>query len=399
MKNRAPPGFFFVLIFAIGMREARSWDVFCRVLDNFGDAGVCWRLARQLANEHGARVRLHIDDLASLRALVPDIGLVARQCVEGVELRRWEDSFDEALGEVVVEAFGGGLPDAYFDAMTRAQCAPVWIVLEYLSAEPWVPAHHGLPSPHPREALERYFFFPGFVAGTGGLLREADLLSRRDAFDATAKAAFWRSIGFDVPAPDALAVSVFAYEAAPIRELLDAWESHPAPIVAAIPESRALPLVLDWFGGGAGAGRVLRRGALELRVIPFVPQREYDALLWSCDCNFVRGEDSFVRAQWAARPFVWHAYPQPDSAHARKLDAFLGLYTDGLDAGAARAAQTMMWAWNQSAPAPVTVRSAWADYAARIPRLRQHGLSWARNVAKTGDLALNLAQFCSAKLK
>src|SRR5688572_30092703 len=101
------------------MREARSWDVFCRVLDNFGDAGVCWRLARQLANEHGARVRLHIDDLASLRALVPDIGLVARQCVEGVELRRWEDSFDEALAEVVVEAFGGGLPDAYFDAIDR----------------------------------------------------------------------------------------------------------------------------------------------------------------------------------------------------------------------------------------------------------------------------------------
>ena len=381
------------------MRDPASWDVFCRVVDNFGDAGVCWRLARQLANEHGARVRLHIDDLARLRSLVPDIGLVAQQCVEGVDLRRWEDPLDEAPADVVVEAFGGGLPNAYFDAMARAPSAPVWIVLEYLSAEPWVPAHHGLPSPHPRAALERYFFFPGFVAGTGGLLRESDLSGRRDAFDDAAKAAFWRSIGFDAPAPDALAASVFAYETAPIRELLDAWESHPAPIVAAIPESGVLPLVLDWFGGSAGAGRVLRRGALELRVLPFVPQRDYDAFLWSCDCNFVRGEDSFVRAQWAARPFVWHAYPQPDSAHTRKLDAFLGLYTDGLESGAARAAANMMRAWNQTAPAAVTVRSAWVDYAAHIPSLRRHGLSWARQAAEAGDLARNLARFCSDKLK
>jgi uncharacterized repeat protein (TIGR03837 family) len=381
------------------MREARSWDVFCRVVDNFGDAGVCWRLARQLADEHGARVRLYIDDLASLRALVPAIGLVAQQCVEGVDLRRWEDPFGEALGDIVVEAFGGGLPDAYFDAMTRAARPPVWIVLEYLSAEPWVPAHHGLPSPHPRAPLERFFFFPGFVRGTGGLLREADLFSRRDAFDDARRAAFWRSIGFDAPAVDALTVSLFAYETAPIRELLDAWECAPAPIVAAVPAGRALPVVLDWFGGGAGAGGVLRRGALEIRVLPFVPQRDYDALLWSCDLNFVRGEDSFVRAQWAARPFVWHAYPQPDSAHARKLDAFLELYTGVLEPPTAAAADSLMRAWNQTAAGEVTVRSAWADYAAHIPILRRHGLSWARQVAEVGDLARNLAQFCSDKLK
>ena len=43
---------------------SRSWDVFCRVVDNYGDAAVCWRLARQLADEHGARVRLWIDLLA-----------------------------------------------------------------------------------------------------------------------------------------------------------------------------------------------------------------------------------------------------------------------------------------------------------------------------------------------
>lgn len=57
--------------------------------------------------------------------------------------------------------------------------------------------------------------------------------------------------------------------------------------------------------------------------LPRLTQRDYDRLLWSCDLNFVRGEDSLVRALWAGKPFVWHIYPQHDEAHHAKLDAFL----------------------------------------------------------------------------
>ncbi|HET9045379.1 MAG TPA: elongation factor P maturation arginine rhamnosyltransferase EarP, partial [Casimicrobiaceae bacterium] len=42
---------------------AQRWDVFCKVVDNFGDAGVCWRLARQLVAEHDLAVTLWIDVL------------------------------------------------------------------------------------------------------------------------------------------------------------------------------------------------------------------------------------------------------------------------------------------------------------------------------------------------
>ena len=52
-------------------------------------------------------------------------------------------------------------------------------------------------------------------------------------------------------------------------------------------------------------------------------------MLWACDFNFVRGEDSLVRAIWAGKPFVWQIYPQDDNAHYAKLEAFLDTYLDG----------------------------------------------------------------------
>jgi uncharacterized repeat protein (TIGR03837 family) len=383
------------------VRETHGWDIFCRVVDYFGDAGVCWRLARQLAAEHGGRVRLFIDDLASLARLHPAIRPLEVQRVDGVEVHHWRASLTLITpGDIVIEAFGCGLPDEYVNVMVRAARPPVWIVLEYLSAEPWVAEHHGRPSPHPHLPLERYFFFPGFVPGTGGLLREADLFARRDRYDKAQRGAFWRSLGFDPPPESALTVSVFAYEHAPLAELLNAWERGERALVAAIPEGPLVRSALGHFSvERVGASRVLARDTLELRVLPFLPQARYDELLWACDCNFVRGEDSFVRAQWAARPFVWHVYPQAEHAHWRKLDAFLSLYGEGLPARPRDAVDNFMRAWNQCDVPGVTVGSAWGAFAAEVDHLRDHGRAWADRIGSVGALAANLARFCHDKLK
>src|SRR6478609_3151449 len=174
------------------------WDIFCRVVDNFGDVGVSWRLARQLAREHEKRVRLFVDDLTVLAKLRPEID--ARQDIqtlEGVEVSMLRDPFTpEEVADVVVETFGCDPPPAYVEKMARKQPRPRWINLEYLSAEEWVEGSHALPSPNPRLPLVKHFFFPGFTPRTGGLLREQDLLRRRFEFqrDAGARAAFWRSL-------------------------------------------------------------------------------------------------------------------------------------------------------------------------------------------------------------
>jgi uncharacterized repeat protein (TIGR03837 family) len=196
------------------------------------------------------------------------------------------------------------------------------------------------------------------------------------------------------------AMRSFAYESAPLGDLLGCWERGARSIVAALPDSGIVPAALEYFGvGRVPADRVLRRGALELRILPFVPQSRYDELLWSCDCNFVRGEDSFVRAQWAERPFVWHIYAQPESAHVRKLEAFLDLYCEVLPIETARAVTDLMRAWNQSDAGGVSTASAWDAFVGQRGALERHGRYWADRVAAVGDLAENLAQFCRSKLK
>lgn len=383
------------------MAAPHSWDIFCRVIDNFGDIGVSWRLARQLADGQRAAVRLWVDDLADLSALCPQIDAAGvRQRAENVEVWRWDRLFPAVTpAEVAVEAFGCGLPEAYVAAMAERDPRTLWITLEYLSAEPWVRQHHGLPSPHPRWPLERYFFFPGFEAGTGGVLREADLLARRDAFGDAGRERFWASVGFRPPAAGATVVSLFAYDNAPVAGLLEAWEGGGELIVAAIPEGGIIGPVLAWLGASDAGGRTYRRGSLEVRIVPFVAQPRYDELLWACDCNFVRGEDSFVRAQWAAKPMVWQIYPQQERAHWPKLEAFLDLYCEGLPGEAAAALRGMWRAWNSVGGQPVTVGQAWQAFRAQRAALQAHALVWEQRLAAVGGLSEKLAQFCQDKLK
>ena len=383
------------------MRTRERWDVFCRVVDNLGDAAVTWRLSRQLATEQGAAVRLWIDELSTLRRLCPAIADVDRQIVDDVEVRRWTEPLEQTRpAEVVIDAFGCGLPESYVEAMAQASPRPLWIILEYLSAEPWVREHHGLPSPHPRLPIPRYFFFPGFVEGTGGLLRERDLFSKRDAFDAAQRLAFWSSPGQGPLPAHAMSVSVFGYENAPLRELLQCWENGHQKLVAVVPQGPLVDSVLrHWQVERVPPTGVLARKSLEVRVVPFVEQARYDELLWSCDCNFVRGEDSFLRAQWAARPFVWQVYRQPEHAHWPKLDAFLDLYCEGLPASARAGATDFMRVWNHAGASGAPLQQAWDAFAGNFSVLLPHARGWAERAARAGSLADNLATFCRNKLK
>lgn len=377
------------------MPSSAPWDLFCSVVDNFGDIGVCWRLARQLAAEHGICVRLWVDDLRSAVRLVPglDVGR-ASQSIDGVEIRRWETPFASAEpGPVVLAAFACRLPEVFTEAMARRIPRPLWINLEYLSAEDWVVGCHGLPSPHPRLPLVEHFFFPGFDRRTGGLLREADYAARRAAFSAEA---FRSALGLAPRVPDELCVSLFAYENAGLAQLLDCWSRATHPVTCLVPEGRVLASVAGVFGGGAlEVGQRLHRGALTIQVLPFVEQRRYDELLWACDLNFVRGEDSFVRAQWAGQPFVWHIYPQDEDAHLVKLDAFMERFCNGLDAAAADAFAAFWRAWNRE----TGVAEAWPAFQAALPTLRGHAGPWVAQLQEAGELASKLVKFCGLKIE
>ncbi|KAF1305376.1 elongation factor P maturation arginine rhamnosyltransferase EarP [Pseudomonas putida] len=369
-----------------------TWDIFCSVVDNYGDIGVTWRLARQLVAEHGLAVRLWVDDLEAFVPLCPgaDAG-AARQWQQGVEVRAWPGQWQPVEpADVVIGAFACQLPAQYVEAM-RARSTPVlWLNLDYLSAEDWVEGCHGLPSPQPN-GLRKVFFFPGFTEKTGGLLREASLLAQRQAFEqsAQARAAFLQGLGVDVQA-EAQLVSLFAYENPQLGSWLDALATDTCATHLLVPQGRILPDLANWLGEpGLKVGDVFQRGALRVQILPFVSQDDYDRLLWSCDFNAVRGEDSFVRAQWAGRPMLWHIYVQEENAHWEKLDAFLHLYRQGLSDAAGEAMVALWRAWNMNHD----MHQAWRGARKHWPELQQHAREWAARQAARPDLAKALVQF------
>lgn len=345
------------------------WDLFCQVIDNHGDLGVCWRLARDLVR-HGQRVRLWVDDASALAWMAPGVRVgTAVDAHAALQVLPWtagQDGAPAALqlpcpdsADVLVEAFGCEPPDAMVAAYAAAPHAVAWINLEYLSAEAFVARQHALPSPvmhGPGHGLTKHFFFPGFEAGTGGLIREAHLSDRQRAFDAVA----WRA-RHGVQAGERVA-SVFCYEPLALPGLLhqlatgdaapDAshgsgqgttpWRLMVTPGRAAAATRSALTALDTQHPGWNSAGRV------RITWLDAMPQDAFDELLWACDLNFVRGEDSLVRAIWARRPFVWQLYPQHDGAHHAKLQAFAALLRD---ADAPPALLQWLSAWNADAPA------------------------------------------------
>ncbi len=369
-----------------------KWDIFCSVVDNYGDIGVTWRLARQLVAEQGCAVRLWVDDLAAFTRICPQAdGALEQQLQQGVQVCQWPRVWpDVAAADVVIEAFACTLPPAYISAMAARARPALWLNLEYLSAEDWVQGCHGLPSMQ-SNGLQKFFFFPGFTAKTGGLMREGDLLAQRDALQQSpvTRQAFLRSLGIE-PQPDAQLISLFAYENSGLSDWFDALAHSAQPSHLLVPEGRVLGDVQRWLGvEQLGAGHVHERGNVRVQILPFVSQQTYDRLLWCCDFNAVRGEDSFVRALWAARPLVWHIYKQDDDAHLDKLQAFLTLYQQGLPAPSQAALSDFWLAWN----AGEGIAEGWENLQTWRSELTAHAEQKALQWASQPDLATALVQF------
>jgi uncharacterized repeat protein (TIGR03837 family) len=375
-----------------------SLAIFCKVVDNFGDIGICWRLARQLHGEHGVAVTLWVDDLASFRRICPEVDVAAAaQVVQGVSVRHWRGQDDDYapsdIADIVIEFFACDIPPRYIEAMAQRTPRPVWLNLEGLTAEEWVEGCHRLPSMHPRLKLTKHFFFPGFTAQTGGLLCEAGLESERESFlqQPQEVGAFLRGLGLADADIDAFKVSLFCYPHAPVAELFAAWQGGSEKLACLVPEGVAAEAVEAFLGAPARARTAATNGALTVRVLPFVPQPDYDRLLWACDLNFVRGEDSWVRAQWAGKPFVWHIYPQDENLHHKKLKAFLNRYAPDI-----ASLQDFMLHWNGAQPARADWPALWSALLADRAPIEARSGEWQARMLKNGDLASNLLAFAAS---
>ncbi|MBB3048229.1 putative repeat protein (TIGR03837 family) [Litorivivens lipolytica] len=377
------------------------WDIFCRVVDNFGDAGICWRLARQLVREQGQQVTLFIDDLAVLGRLLSELDTnVERQSLDGIVIQHWTESGIETSGtDVVIEAFGCTLPANYLSQLTSITRRALWLNLEYLSAESWVEGCHLLPSPVEETSgsnLKKFFFFPGFTDKTGGLLREQDLLSRRDRFQQSDKnrSALLKQFGINIRPNDFL-ISLFSYENPALGSWLEELSQHSTRVHLLVLEGPVVKDIAYWLGEPTPrAGDHFQRGQCHLHILPFVRPDDYDQLLWCCDLNIVRGEDSFVRAQWAGMPKLWHIYPQDDGVHLEKLDAFLTLYNQAFSPEADSAARAFWQTWNRGKNLPL----AWRNLLAHWPAIQAGSRAWCDALSRQKKLSEQLVTFAKKQL-
>ncbi len=245
------------------------------------------------------------------------------------------------------------------------------------------------------------------------MLREKTLLAERDTFQQSeeAQSRFWQSLDVSPRIKDELRdeirISLFCYPDNQVFSLLSDWAAGEYPVLCCVPEGVASAALARFFGqqdsleGALKFGESRRKGALEVRILPFLSQDQYDHLLWACDCNFVRGEDSFVRAQWAARSFVWQIYPQDENTHHLKLDAFLDLYClEWVQSGSLKTAENLRNLWkNWNAEGHIDHEAVgWADFWAHREAMEQQAVKWGQQRLENGDLAVNLVTFCGDKL-
>lgn len=244
-----------------------------------------WQAARQTRGRTGPRVRSH-DELVT-----------------------WFTP-----GDVCISLLAAEIP-----ATVRSQLArhdTLWMHYEYLTAEPWARGCHTLPSPAPGDGQVTWYYFPGFTKDSGGLLREHDLAGRRKRFGPEQQQQ-WLAAHHLLPKHsgnnnNSLRVCLFGYPDQPLQTLLDALRTCEQPIHLLLHDKLYQQLGEPADSPGLA---ISRHGWLD--------QEDFDHLLWSCDVNVVRGEESWVRAHWAQRPFIWQPYRQKEDAHIAKLNAFI----------------------------------------------------------------------------
>jgi uncharacterized repeat protein (TIGR03837 family) len=376
------------------------FDIFCSVVDHYGDVGVSWRLAKRLAQTHFSnsdhftttskdQLRLFCDRIDLVEQIAGEEGL--REAISlGVEILPWESANHAVTAEyfpdVVIETFSCALPLAYTELLKDYAQALI-INVEYLSAEEWTVGAHGLAStPSQAGDLSRYFYYPGFTEKSGGLLQGKlpELMEGHIRVPRSLEPV-WK---FLRPDTESKKICLFNYGGGKTQRLLQEMMDSKLPLDILICGELSLTSASKWLE--EPFNEPLRRNFLQCIPMPFIPQDDFDWVLNACDFNIVRGEDSFVRAQWAGKPFIWDIYPQDDGAHVKKLEAFLEIYLKDASPVAKTACQNAM------------LGQAVSSWWPHLRPLNNHAMMWRQELIKSqehGDLAIRLREFVFSKQK
>lgn len=369
--------------------------LFCTVIDNFGDIGVSWRLAQILSREYGIAVHLWLDDTDALRTLCPVLPPSLPCRYQNIHLYPWQPGKNaEYLNkapapDLVIETFACDLPENVLNAIRTHQA--LWLNWEYLSAEEWAEAMHGKPSPQ-ADGQQKYFWLMGFTEQSGGLLREKNYAELVQYPIEDFRLSLCLS---EKTAPEWL---LFGYESPVWLQWLETWRQSSQPITLLLAGNQVIQSLKRSGVLPADAlqhsGDTFQTGMVKLVRIPFIPQSDFDKLLHLCDGAIVRGEDSFIRAQFAAKPFFWFIYPQEENAHIGKLHAFWQKATAGWPEHLKQAHQGLSNELNGATTLnPATRLAAWQTLMQHFPLWQAQSENWRGYLFAQSSAAEKLAAF------
>ncbi|AGF46726.1 conserved hypothetical protein of the DUF2331 family [Candidatus Kinetoplastibacterium desouzaii TCC079E] len=364
-------------------------DIFCKVIDNYGDIGFCWRLARDLAHNYNCEVALIVNETEKFSKLNSKIDINSKyQKVDNIEIFLWNENnfLDKTPGNLVIESFGCNLPSYYISKIIEKNS--VWINIEYLSAETWVNEYHLKPSKITNN-YNKFFFFPGFNYKTGGLIIEKNLKNQRDDFQKSLylQNIFLKSIGIDSfflnRRNESIFCYLFCYETANIYKLIQSLQKiNKQIIILTNKDNKLIKIKKEYIPS-----------TVHIIKIPFVNQPDFDKILWSMDINFIRGEDSFVRSILANKPMIWHIYKQEEDVHIKKLKAWLKIYN------APKFVENIILSWNQDEMEIFDKNITEAILPKNISLWKKHAQNWGDLQITQASLSYKLLKFCTTEDK
>ena len=281
-------------------------DIFCEVIDNYGDVGVAYRLARELKRIYpNKELRFIINQTEELNLIKKndDIIVIDYKDVDKIE----------QPADLVIETFACNIPEIYMDKALKS--SKLMINLEYFSSEDWVDDFH-LQESFLGGNLKKYFFIPGLSEKSGGIILDKEFLDRKNKVQENRE---YYLKQFNIDEKYDLIISVFSYEKN-FDNFLKTLQKLDKKVLLLLLSEKTQKNFIKYFDNNDYYDKIK---AVKL---PFFTYDKYEKLLALCDINLVRGEDSFVRALLLAKPFLWHIYPQDENAHIIKLESFLEKY-------------------------------------------------------------------------
>lgn len=281
-------------------------DIFCEVIDNYGDVGVAYRLAREFKRIYpNKQLRFIISKTEELDLIkkAEDITIIAYKNIDKIE----------TPADLVIETFACNIPETYMNKALKT--SKLIINLEYFSSENWVDDFH-LQESFLGGNLKKYFFIPGLSEKSGGIILDKEFLDRKNKVQEN-KEYYLKQ--FNINENYDLIISVFSYEKN-FDNFLETLQKLDKKVLLLLLSEKTQKNFIKYFDNNNYYDKIK---AVKL---PFFTYDKYEELLALCDINLVRGEDSFVRALLLAKPFLWHIYPQDENAHIIKLESFLEKY-------------------------------------------------------------------------